>query len=269
MGSLQPSLERAGATPVLFQAADLKAGYGPKEVLHGLKFSIQSRRTTVILGPGGSGKTTLIRILSGAESDYSIWRTGDIQCALADSCCWMQQYTKPVPDTVRELFRRYHDQYLRQLLLLSGSTPAGGASQAPPAGFEAAFEAFLTAIEATPCHGSELVRYLECPLEKMPKVLAQLLHFCMLLFWRCPAMIFDEPDADLDPALHGWMIDQLQQLHGTCGILLATHNINIARSVADFAILLIDGEICEAAEASLFFTSPRKARTQYFIRMGS
>lgn len=50
--------------PVL-QVKDLKGGYGPVQVLHGLEFEVNEGEVVVILGANGAGKTTTLRAISG------------------------------------------------------------------------------------------------------------------------------------------------------------------------------------------------------------
>jgi branched-chain amino acid transport system ATP-binding protein len=49
----------------LLEVADLHAGYGPVEVLHGLTFEVAEGEVVVILGANGAGKTTTMRSVSG------------------------------------------------------------------------------------------------------------------------------------------------------------------------------------------------------------
>jgi branched-chain amino acid transport system ATP-binding protein len=49
----------------LLEVADLHAGYGPVEVLHGLSFDVAEGEVVVILGANGAGKTTTMRSISG------------------------------------------------------------------------------------------------------------------------------------------------------------------------------------------------------------
>ncbi len=49
----------------LLEVAELRAGYGPVQVLHGVDFSVNEGEVVVILGANGSGKTTTLRALSG------------------------------------------------------------------------------------------------------------------------------------------------------------------------------------------------------------
>jgi branched-chain amino acid transport system ATP-binding protein len=52
------------ATPLL-EVRNLRAGYGPTEVLHGLDFAIAPGSITALLGANGAGKTTTLRALCG------------------------------------------------------------------------------------------------------------------------------------------------------------------------------------------------------------
>lgn len=51
-------------TPLL-EVSDLKAGYGPVEVLHGINFKVMEGEAVVILGANGAGKSTTLRAISG------------------------------------------------------------------------------------------------------------------------------------------------------------------------------------------------------------
>jgi branched-chain amino acid transport system ATP-binding protein len=47
----------------LLEASNLRAGYGPVSVLHGLNFSVEAGEIVVLLGANGAGKTTTLRAL--------------------------------------------------------------------------------------------------------------------------------------------------------------------------------------------------------------
>jgi branched-chain amino acid transport system ATP-binding protein len=53
---------------------DIRAGYGPVEVLHGLDLQAPEGRLTALLGANGAGKTTLLSVVAGLVRA----RTGDI-----------------------------------------------------------------------------------------------------------------------------------------------------------------------------------------------
>jgi branched-chain amino acid transport system ATP-binding protein len=52
--------------PNVLEVSDLRAGYGPIEVLHGLELVVGQQEIAVVLGANGAGKTTMMRAISGA-----------------------------------------------------------------------------------------------------------------------------------------------------------------------------------------------------------
>ena len=51
-------------TPIL-ELRDIRAGYGPIEVVHGINLAIGEGSVTALLGPNGGGKTTLLNVCAG------------------------------------------------------------------------------------------------------------------------------------------------------------------------------------------------------------
>ena len=47
------------------RSAELRAGYGPVRVLHGIDFKVDEGEVVVILGANGAGKTTTLRASPG------------------------------------------------------------------------------------------------------------------------------------------------------------------------------------------------------------
>src|SRR5438309_5294186 len=63
--------------PMLLSIANLKKAYGPDEILTGVTFRLAAREKVALVGRNGTGKTTLLKIITGRlELD-----TGSVQLA--------------------------------------------------------------------------------------------------------------------------------------------------------------------------------------------
>lgn len=59
----------------------VRAGYGPVEVLHGVDLAVPAGSLTALLGPNGAGKSTLLSVVAGllpATSGQVIWAERDL-----------------------------------------------------------------------------------------------------------------------------------------------------------------------------------------------
>jgi len=55
----------------LLEVRDLRTGYGPLPVLHGVSFSVEEGSTAVLFGLNGAGKTTTVNTIAGLMSPWS------------------------------------------------------------------------------------------------------------------------------------------------------------------------------------------------------
>jgi branched-chain amino acid transport system ATP-binding protein len=52
-------------SPPIFELRDIRAGYGPIEVVHGVSLEVPAGSVFALLGPNGGGKTTLLNVGAG------------------------------------------------------------------------------------------------------------------------------------------------------------------------------------------------------------
>ena len=79
-------------------------------------------------------------------------------------------------------------------------------------------------------------------------------------------MLFDEPTSALDPELVGEVLDVMRGLAGDgMTMVVVTHEMGFARSVADRVIFMDAGQIVEQGPPAQVLTNPVEARTRNFL----
>ena len=79
-------------------------------------------------------------------------------------------------------------------------------------------------------------------------------------------LLCDEPTSALDPELAAEVVEVLAQLarEGTT-MLMATHDLRLAATIASNVVFLDGGQIVEAGPAQQVFGAPRDERTKRFV----
>ena len=79
-------------------------------------------------------------------------------------------------------------------------------------------------------------------------------------------MLFDEPTSALDPEMIKEVLDVMIELaQEGMTMVVVTHEMGIAKTVADTMVFMDFGEIVEVAPPDQFFTSPKNDRTTLFL----
>ncbi len=79
-------------------------------------------------------------------------------------------------------------------------------------------------------------------------------------------MLFDEPTSALDPEMISEVLDVMIDLaQEGMTMVVVTHEMGFARSVADAVVFMDAGEIVESNPPAEFFQNPRSERTRLFL----
>ncbi len=79
-------------------------------------------------------------------------------------------------------------------------------------------------------------------------------------------MLFDEPTSALDPEMIKEVLDVMIELAGTgVTMIVVTHEMGFAKTVADRVMFMDEGEIIEQNEPQEFFNNPRSDRTKMVL----
>ncbi len=79
-------------------------------------------------------------------------------------------------------------------------------------------------------------------------------------------MLFDEPTSALDPEMISEVLDVMTDLaRDGMTMIVVTHEMGFARSVADNVVFMDNGEIVESNPPKEFFDNPKNERTKLFL----
>ena len=79
-------------------------------------------------------------------------------------------------------------------------------------------------------------------------------------------MLFDEPTSALDPEMVGEVLDVMKRLAQTgMTMVVVTHEMGFAREVGDRILFIDEGIVMEENEPNEFFANPKNERTKSFL----
>ena len=78
-------------------------------------------------------------------------------------------------------------------------------------------------------------------------------------------ILLDEPTSGLDPISTGKVEASLQELKQNYTIILVPHSVQQAARTADYAAFFLQGELVEYAEGKTLFTAPTDKRTEDYV----
>ena len=107
----------------MLEVKDLRAGYGDKEIVHGVSFTVQDGEFACIIGANGCGKTTLLKSLLGLLAPFggSVEMDGEDVLGMNERdmarrfAYIPQEHKPPFPFAVRDVVLMGRTPYLNRL----------------------------------------------------------------------------------------------------------------------------------------------------------
>src|SRR5471030_2255787 len=240
--------------PVLLEIQDVHKKFDDKEILKGIDLNLHTGEVLVVLGPSGCGKSTLLRCLNGLETIQG----GDIkfkdQSFIDKNANWREIHEK-----IGMVFQNYelfpHMTVIENILLDPLKVQKRSKTEA------------LTQAEQLLDRVGLLDRK-----DSYPRQLSggqkQRIAIVRALCMNPEIILFDEVTASLDPEMVREVLDVILGLAKQgMTMVIVTHEMGFARSVADRIIFMDEGKICEESKPDEFFTSPKTERAKHFLNI--
>ncbi len=233
-------------------ARDVHKWYGQFHALRGISLNVKRGEVVVVFGPSGSGKSTFIRTLNRLEEHQrgqiiidGIELTNDIrniEKIRAEVGMVFQQFNlfphltvlqniMLAPTWVRKWSRKQAEETARELLKRVGIPEQANKFPGQLSGGQQQRVAIARA------------------LAMQPKI-----------------MLFDEPTSALDPEMIMEVLDAMTGLaESGMTMIVVTHEMGFARSVADRLVFFDAGSIVEQGTPLQIFEHPQEERTKKFL----
>ena len=231
---------------------DLHKAYGSTQVLKGVSLEIHEGEVLVVIGPSGTGKSTMLRCINllTRPDKGRIW-IGD------DEITAPHANVNKIRERVGMVFQDFN--LFNHLNALNNVTIA------------------LTKVKKMPkAAAEELARFeldrvgLSDKADLYPAQLSggqkQRVAIARALAMEPEVMLFDEPTSALDPELIGEVLEVMKKLAKEgMTMIVVTHEMGFAREVSTRMIFMEGGVIAEQGPTQQIFDNPQHPRTREFL----
>ena len=229
------------------------------ESLRNINLSIKANEITVLFGPAGGGKSTLLRTMNRLNDladvdklDGAVYLNGenllrdDINITQLRRNVGMV-FSRPVP-----LPLSIYDN-VSYGLVSAGEKDRKVLDEAVEKALKQAYV------------WDEVYDRLQDPAHALSGGQQQRVCLARVLALEPEVILLDEPTSALDPVSTAKIEQTLQELKKEFTIILVPHNTQQAARVADFAAFFLQGELVEANTGEQLFSFPKDIRTEEYI----
>ncbi|MDR1599429.1 MAG: amino acid ABC transporter ATP-binding protein [Oscillospiraceae bacterium] len=233
---------------------DLHLSFGKNEVLRGIDLTIARGSKTVIIGPSGGGKSTLLRAVNRFERPDRGRVVVDGHDLNALTAKRLNQLRQGI-GMVFQSFNLYPHKTALENLTMAPLTLKRGARE----------DVARRALENLRAVG------LSDKADSYPSQLSggqqQRVAIARALTMNPDILLFDEPTSALDPEMIQEVLDIMESVARRQNItmLFVTHEMRFAEHIADRVLFLDEGRIVEDGPPLQVFHQPKTTRTAAFL----
>ena len=235
----------------------LQKSFGDKQILKDISLSVENGEIVTIIGPSGTGKTTLLRcvnFLEHAEKGTITIDDVSVNCK--------HTFGHHVMDLVRKsgmVFQTYN--LFRNKTVLENVLEGLRVVKKIPK--NKALEIARTQLERVGMTEWE---------NQYPNQISggqqQRVAIARALAMEPSILLLDEPTSALDPELSKEVLNTIRKVaeDGKVSMLIVTHEIEFAREISHRIVFMENGNIVEQGTPKEIFSNPKEERTKQFIR---
>ena len=240
---------------IMLSVKGIRKSFAGSEVLRGVDLTVRRGEVAALIGPSGAGKTTLLRCLNFLEKADAGTLFFDGQSHVLGSIS--KKETAVIRLRTGFVFQNYN-LFLNKTALgnvteglvtargmAKGKAESIGKAMLDKVGLSGKYDAWPVQLSGGQQQRVAIARALASD----PEIL-----------------YFDEPTSALDPELTGEVLAVMRNLaeEGRT-MIIVTHELAFARTVADTIVFMEDGLVVEEGSAEQLFAAPSQERTRKFL----
>ena len=229
------------------------------ESLRDISLDVRENAITVLFGPAGGGKSTLLRCLNRLND------LTDVSAMFGRILLDGENILDPKTDTIA-LRRKVGMVFARPVVLPMSIR------QNITYGLEMAGERRKSRLEEAVERSLKLAAIwdevkdrLDDPAIALSGGQQQRVCLARSLAQQPEVILLDEPTSGLDPISTGKVEAALQELKKDYTIVLVPHSVQQAARTADYAAFFLQGELVEHGDGGEIFTNPQEKRTEDYV----
>jgi len=237
---------------MLLRVENIHKSYGAVEILKGVSFDMAPGQSKVIMGPSGTGKSTLLRCVNhlSPPDQGRVFVEGE-------------ELTAKNLNTMRQKVAFVFQDFNLFTHLRTVENVAIGPRKLRGFSKSAALDLAYKELDRVG---------LSDRADAYPAELSggqqQRASIARALAMEPKLILFDEPTSALDPELTGEVVSVMNKLASEgMTMLVVSHEIGFARKAADEVIFMEGGKIIEQGPPSQLFEAPQQDRTRAFLNV--
>ncbi len=230
----------------------IKKDFNGSEVIGDLSLSVDSGEVIAVIGPSGTGKTTLLRLINRLEKPTAgkVYLYGT---DISDINKWAQVRRKT--GMVFQSFNLFTHLNVIENIMLAPMTVLKMPRE----------QAIANALSLLRTVGLK-ERAFAYP-DELSGGQKQRVAIARALAMQPEIILFDEPTSALDPTMVAEVLNVIRSLAKSgLTLLIVTHEMKFARDVSSRILYIDDGRIYESGTPEEIFDSPEKEKTRRFVR---
>ena len=236
----------------IIQIQHLQKHFGNLKVLNDVDFDIHKGEVVTIIGSSGSGKSTMLRcvnLLERMDGGHVLYHGKDILSGQMD----VNEYRSKV-GMVFQSFNLFNNLTVLENCMLGQIRVLKKSKE----------EAKTTALKFLDEVGMK--EFANKPSTKLSGGQKQRVAIARALCMDPEVLLFDEPTSALDPEMVIEVLEVMQDLAKQgMTMMVVTHEMGFARTVADRVVFLENGKIVEENDSETFFSHPESDRAKDFL----